>query len=82
VGTVAPASRPSDGGGLPRTEADLTARMTFASEAVLTATLERAIRNERVVRSQLDFIQMQIRVVQTENARRHGVTVGSGYDPS
>jgi hypothetical protein len=65
--------RPADGGGLPKTEADLTDRLAKASDIVLEATLERAIQSEGRLRSQLDFIQMQIRVAQAEKASRRGL---------
>jgi len=74
---VALPARPSDGGGLPSTEADLAARLEHGSDAMIDALLERSIHNERVLRSKLDFVQMQIRVAQAEKARRrNGADVG------
>ena len=72
--------RPADGGGLPSSEADLAARLRNASDIVLQTSLERDIRDEKILRSRLDFVQMKIRVTQAEKARRNGVILDSGGD--
>lgn len=73
--------RPADGGGLPQTEADFAARLVNASDELLAITLEGALKDERILRSRLDFTQMKIRAIQAEKSRRLGYVpeTGGGY---
>lgn len=62
--------RPADGGGLPKTEQDFAARLVNASDFLLEQALENARKDERVLRSRLDHVQMKIRAIQAEKGRR------------
>lgn len=62
--------RPSDGGGLPATEADFAARMANAHDIVLEQILESDRRAEGILESRLEFVRMKIRVAESELERR------------
>lgn len=67
---VALPPRPTDGGGLPTTEADFAARLVSASDFLLEQTLEGALKDERILRSRLEHVSMKVRALQAEKARR------------
>lgn len=67
-------------GGLPTSRTEIAERLLNTPDLVLGSTLEREIESEQKLRSRLEFVQLRIRLIREEQARRAGLIPASVYD--